>query len=167
VRLSVSAAYPASTELVRINMICVSVNLIGDLRGNATSTKDPVSTAPRSEGVARKVPTRASATQVGYFIFENLKACTQRQRSINQTDKFETQTRLAMYTISVTIQKNYTYICWSKLFLQNNFSTPPWLVNNGNNIFNTKLRPRGQDSLVQHREQLYTAGYIPLQCCRR
>ena len=96
-RLSVSAAYPASTELVRINMICVSVNLIGDLRGNATSTKDPVSTAPRSEGVARKVPTRASATQVGYFIFEHLKAGIQRQRSINQTDKFETQTRLAMY----------------------------------------------------------------------
>lgn len=63
VRLSVSAAYPASTELVRINTICVSVNLTGDLRGNATSTKDPVSTAPRSEGVARKVPTRASATQ--------------------------------------------------------------------------------------------------------
>lgn len=63
VRLSVSAAYPASTELVRINTICVSVNLTGDLRGNATSTKDPVSTVPRSEGVARKVPTRVSATQ--------------------------------------------------------------------------------------------------------
>lgn len=96
-RLSVSAAYPASTELVRINTICVSVNLTGDLRGNATSTKDPVSTVPRPEGVARKVPTRASANQVGYFIFENSKARTQSQRSANQTDKFETQTRLAMY----------------------------------------------------------------------
>ena len=92
-RLSVSAAYPASTELVRIKTICVSVNLTGDLRGNAISTKDPVSTVPRSEGVARKVPTRASANQVGYFIFENLNARTQSQRSANQTDKFETQNK--------------------------------------------------------------------------
>ena len=67
-RLSLSAAYLASTELVRINTICASVNFTGDLRGNATSIKDPVSTVPLLEGLVQKAPARASAIQVCDFI---------------------------------------------------------------------------------------------------